>query len=232
MRDRTESLRRAAAAAFLSTSPLFAAAAALAPAPARAGTQTFDFEDPKGVNAVSFFLDAPIEAILGVANRVTGRVVFDPFRPGDTTGKIVVDAASLIPSNPSMIAPLHGDRYLDVERYPTIDFEMAEIVEIRTTSENVFEGRVRGSFTCHGVTQDLEVPIQATYLPDALGQRIRIGPDETGDLLVLRTSFVIHRSDFGIAPDTPAMKVADAIQIQATLGGMVRRPRGPLDTGP
>ena len=54
-----------------------------------AAPQTFDFKDPKGVNTASFKLDAPLEAISGSANGISGTVTFDPANPGATKGKIV-----------------------------------------------------------------------------------------------------------------------------------------------
>ena len=59
-----------------------------------AAPQTFDFKDPKGVNNAVFKLDAPLEAINGSANGVSGTVTFDAANPGATKGKIVVAANS------------------------------------------------------------------------------------------------------------------------------------------
>ena len=61
---------------------------------ASAAPQTFDFKDPKGVNNAVFKLDAPLEAINGSANGISGTVTFDPANPGATTGKIVVASSS------------------------------------------------------------------------------------------------------------------------------------------
>src|SRR5512133_3116836 len=85
--------------------------------------QTFDFKDPKGVNNAVFKLDAPLEAINGSANGVTGTVTFDPQNPGATTGKIVVAASSLHVPNSMMQGHMQGAQWMDVATYPEITFE-------------------------------------------------------------------------------------------------------------
>src|SRR5262245_24217178 len=80
---------------------------------ALAAPQTFDFKDPKGVNSAQFKLDAPLEAISGSANGISGTVTFDPENPAATKGKIVVTAESLHVPNPMMNGHLHGNQWMD-----------------------------------------------------------------------------------------------------------------------
>src|SRR5262245_23425850 len=78
---------------------------------------TFDFKDPKGVNNAVFKLDAPLEAIQGSANGVSGTVTYDPENPASTKGKIVVSAASLHVPNTMMNEHLHGGQWMDVTKH-------------------------------------------------------------------------------------------------------------------
>src|SRR5512147_2263421 len=78
-----------------------------------AAPQTFDFKDPKGVNNAVFKLDAPLEAIQGSANGISGSVTFDPQAPASTKGKIVVTTASLQVPNGMMNQHLHGEQWMD-----------------------------------------------------------------------------------------------------------------------
>ena len=79
----------------MKTSPLILLGLTALTGVAVAAPQTFDFKDPKGVNNAVFKLDAPLEAIQGSANGISGLVVFDPENAASTRGKLVVSAASL-----------------------------------------------------------------------------------------------------------------------------------------
>ena len=53
-------------------------------------------------------------------------------------------------------------------------------------------------------------------LKGKLGQRV---PNLQGDLLVIRSSFTIKRSDFGINPGAPQDKVSDEIALTLSVAG-------------
>src|SRR5436190_7234873 len=92
-----------------------------------AAQQEFDFKDPKGVNNAVFKLDAPLEAITGSANGISGTVTFDPENPGATKGKLIVASASLHVPNPMMNGHLKGEQWMNVAKYPEIMFEAKEL---------------------------------------------------------------------------------------------------------
>lgn len=185
-------------------------------ASAWAAPQAFDFKDPKGVNNVVFKLDAPLEAINGSASGITGTIHFDPANPGATTGKITVAAASLHVPNPVMKEHLHGAQWMDVAKFPELTFEAKSFGDVQT-KDNITRATVKGSFTAHGVTKDVSVPVRLTYLKDKLGART--GGQAQGDLLVLRADFRILRSDFGINPQAPDDKVANEIDLTLSVAG-------------
>ena len=60
------------------------------------------------------------------------------------------------------------------------------------------------------------MPVKLTYLADKLSAR---SPNLKGDLLVVRSSFTIQRSDFGIMPGQNADKVAENIEIMLSIAG-------------
>ena len=176
---------------------------------------TFDFKDPKGVNNAVFKLDAPLEAINGSASGISGLVTFDPENPGSTKGKIVIAASSLHVPNPTMKGHLHGDQWMDVEKNPEISFEVKELKNVKTEGDNT-TAEASGTFTAHGVSKDLTAPVKLSYLKGKLGQRV---PGKQGDLLVVRSTFIIKRSDYRINPSAPADKVSDNIELTLSIAG-------------
>jgi polyisoprenoid-binding protein YceI len=182
---------------------------------ALAEPQTFDFKDPKGVNNVVFKTDAPLESINGTATGVSGKVLFDPADPGAVKGKIVVQAASLTVPNTMMQGHLRSDKWLDVAKYPEITFDVVKADNVKT-SGNVTTADVTGTMTLHGVAQKVTVPVKMTYLKDKLKERF---PNLQGDLLVLRASFGVKRSDYGINKGAFEDKVSDDIELNLSLAG-------------
>jgi polyisoprenoid-binding protein YceI len=177
---------------------------------------SFDFKDPKGVNSAQFKLDAPLEAISGSANGVSGTVTFDPANPAATKGKIVVAAESLTVPNPMMKDHLHSGQWLDVAQHKEISFEAKELKNVKTTGDSTTADAV-GTFTLKGVAREITVPVKLTYLKDKLAARTN--GQAKGDLLVIRANFTVKRADYGINPGAPADKVADEIELTLSIAG-------------
>lgn len=186
-------------------------------ASAFAAALMFDFKDPKGVNNAVFKLDAPLEAISGSANGISGTVQFDPANPGvGTVGKIVVVANTLHVPNPVMKEHLHGEKWMDVAKYPEITFEARALNNVKTTGNDT-TAEATGLFTMRGVTKEITVPVKLTFLKDRLG--MRSNGQMQGDLLVIRSTFTVKRTDFGINPTAPQDKVANEIEITLSIAG-------------
>lgn len=187
---------------------------------APAAPQSFDFKDPKGVNNAVFKLDAPLESINGTANGISGTIKYDPANPAGLSGKIVVAATSLHVPNPMMKGHLHGAQWLDSAKFPEISFEATKVADVKT-SGNEATADVTGKFTLKGGSKEITVPVRFTYLKDKLGARTN--GRQQGDLLVVRASFSIKRSDYGLNPEAPTDKVADEIVLTLSLAGAAPR---------
>ncbi len=197
---------------------LVTAAALCAAALASAAPIEFDFKDPKGVNNVVFKTDAPLESINGTATAISGKITFDPENPQTVAGKIVVEAASLHLGNPMQQEHLHGNGWLDVAKFPEITFESEGAKNVKT-HDNVTTADIAGKMTIKGTTQSISVPVKLTYLKDKLQART----GKPGDLLVLRATFAVKRSDFGINSGKMQDKVADDIELSLSLAGAAPR---------
>ncbi len=187
---------------------------------AAAAPQSFDFKDPKGVNTATFRLDAPLEAINGSANGISGTVTFDPQNPAATKGRIVVAAASLHVPNPMMNTHLHGNQWMDVAAHPEIAFELKELRQVKTEGD-MTSADASGTLTVKGIAKEITVPVTLNYLKDKLAQRV---PNLKGDLLVIRAKFTIKRSDFDINPQAPEDKVSNDIALTLSIAGASARP--------
>jgi polyisoprenoid-binding protein YceI len=194
------SLLTVAAAGFLSAAP-----------------QSFDFKDPKGVNAIQFHLDSLLEPISGTAGGVTGTVSFDAANPAATTGKIVVATNSLTVSNAMMTDHLRSEMWLDAAANPEITFELTKLANVKT-SGNETTATATGKFTLKGVTKEISVPVKLTYLAGAYGKRLN-KPELGGDLLVIRGEFKIVRGEYGIQPGKNEDKVNPEIQLSFGIVG-------------
>lgn len=176
----------------------------------------FDFKDPKGVNGLGFVLDSTLEPFFGTGTGISGTVEFDPQDPTTAAGKLVMEAKSLRMTNERMTSVLHNADWMDVENHPEITVELLKVASARPVAENTFEIVAEVAIGMKGRTVKKQIPIRATYLPGRLGDRVR---NMTGDLLVLRSTFVVKRSEFELKPDAGTEVVADEIQITAAIAG-------------
>ncbi len=176
---------------------------------------SFDFKDPKGANNATCKVDAPLEAISGSANGVSGTVKFDPAAPSSLAGKIVIAAKALHVGNPVMLEHLHGDGWVDVAKHPEITFEVGSVKNAKTEG-TVTTADVTGKFTLKGWTKEITIPAKITTLKDKLKAR---GGNQEGDLLVIRSNLTVKRADFGIKPGQAEDKVFNEIELSLSIAG-------------
>lgn len=183
-----------------------------------AAPQSFDFKDPKGVNAIQFTLDSILEPIAGTAGGVSGKVTFDAENVAATAGKISVATASLKVPNATMTEHLLSAGWVDAATNPEISFAFTSLTEVKSTGDKRWSATANGEFSLKGVTKSVTVPVTLTYLPGQFGARIN-QPDTGGDLLVVRGAFEVARADYGIKPGQNEDKVAPVIQLTFALVG-------------
>ena len=182
----------------------------------RAESMSFNFADPKGVNSISIILDSVLEPIMGIASGISGNVIFDPATKKAMKGKIVVQADKIQMTNQMMTKVLHSEEWLDVEQFPTVEFDFKEIISTGSQKDMLYEYIIAGNFTCKGITKEIQIPVNVSYLPGQLKARHGKGD---GDLLVLRSKFNVQRTAFAINPDMNPVSVADEIQLNISIVG-------------
>lgn len=176
----------------------------------------FDFSDPKGVNSMLFVLDSKLEPIMGLASGVSGTVSFDPAAPEKTTGTITVPAKNLQIPNRGMEKTLHGSDWIDVNQHKEITFAFKSVSNIKREPNKGMTMEVTGDFTLKGVTKEITVPVTAVWVRDGAKDR---GGAKSGDLLILRSDFVIQRKDFDIKKGMGNDVVANDIEIRVSIAG-------------
>ena len=115
----------------------------------------------------------------GVFRDFNGTLEYDPAAPQRSRIDVIVQSASLDTKDEHRDGTVRSEDFLDVARYPTMEFH----------STNVQNGVVTGNLTIHGVTRRVQ------FRPTFLG--VRELP-RIGKLAGFETTFAINRRDFGV----------------------------------
>ena len=177
------------------------------------GEQTFNFEDKR--NQVKFFSTTPLEDITGISNDVKGKVTLNVADIKSMKGSITISVASIKTAIDLRDEHLRSENWLNAEKYPEITFSIKKVGDVKVAADNKLEAKVTGDFTVHGVTKETVADVTLTYL-DASEQTKQFAP---GDLLGVQAKFNIALSDFDVENMVVGQKVADEIEITATLRG-------------
>jgi len=159
-------------------------------------------------------MDAPLESINGSGDGISGKVIFDPLKPELTKGSIVLEAKSLHVGNPVLKDHMHGEDWLNIQKFRKIKFNLTNLTNIKK-SKNVFIADAKGKMSIKNVTMEMNIPVKITYLKGLLEKRNRV----PGDLLILRSKFIVKRDDFDIQKGKNLEKVANNIEISLNLAG-------------
>jgi polyisoprenoid-binding protein YceI len=126
-----------------------------------------------------------IATVRGQFDKLTGVVTIDPTNLDRSTVQAAIEAGSINTRESQRDAHLRSPDFLDVERFPTIDFRSTKLERSRDGY------RVTGDLTIHGVTRPvvLEVETSETELTDPYGNVKRAASATTR----------INRKDFGLA---------------------------------
>lgn len=177
---------------------------------------TYDFSDPKGVNAISIALNSMLEPNVGFATGVKGEVTLDQVNRKIISGKLSIPTTGVTMSNKTMTKVLHSKDWLNAKKYPDITFKFTEMISIAKMSEKAYEVTVLGNLTIKGITKQVKAPVSISFYPGKYKTRNSKG---SGDLAAIKTGFQIKRSDFKIHPETPTAIVAEIIELNMNIIG-------------
>ena len=179
------------------------------------GEKTFNFEDMKGGNQVSFFSTTPLEDVTGISNAVTGKVTFKVDDIKTLKGSISVPVASLKTGIDLRDEHMKSENWMDAENYPDITFVIKNVSDVKIETDNRLQAKVTGDFTTHGVTKEIVVPVSLTYL-DESEQTKQLAP---GDLLGVQATFNITLSEYDVENMVIGQKMAEDVKITVNIVG-------------
>ena len=147
-----------------------------------------------------------ISNVRGGFKSVKGTVVYDSDNPASSTIDASIDATSISTLDEQRDTHLKSGDFLDVEKYPTIDFKSTSVAPAAAAGEL----KVTGNLTIHGVTKPVVLSVEG---PTAEGKdpwgNTRIGASATTK---------IKRTEFGLtwnaALEAGGILVGDELKIE------------------
>ena len=164
--------------------------------------------DPAHSNVSFSIRHLMVTNVRGSFRGVKGTVSYDPDNPSATTVQAVIDASTLSTNDNERDTHVKGADFLDVERYPNIEFTSTGA---KKTGDSELE--ISGSLTVHGVTKPVVLKVEelSSEAKDPWGNT-RIGASVKSK---------IKRSDFGLkwnAPlETGGVLVGDDVKLDFDL---------------
>lgn len=138
-------------------------------APSRVTTWDFDPAHSAAYFSVRHMMIATVRGEFG---KISGSVKLDPSDPTRTSVEVSIDASSINTREPQRDAHLESPDFLDVAKFPTIDFKSTRNVK---TGPETYE--LTGQLTLHGVTRRLRLRSRATgWRPRIRGARFAAAP--------------------------------------------------------
>lgn len=178
--------------------------------------KTYDFKDPKGVNGIAFYVNSKLEPFFGLGAGVTGTIDYDPANPESFSGSISVDASTLEVSNGTMTDHMIGAQWVNAEEHPKITMTFDKVTKVEDGESGSKILTIDGKLQALGLSLDKTVKVTVSHIPD--GAQARGGAD-SGDLLVLRSTFTVSRADLGIKPGQSLDKVGNEVGITVGIAG-------------
>ena len=158
-------------------------------------------------SSVSFKVRHLISKVEGRFREFSGKVVGDPATRSGASVELAIKAASVDTGNADRDKHLRTADFFDVEKFPEITFKSTKIV---AKGGNRYEAV--GTFTLHGVSKTLTVPVTLSGIAkDPWG----------GERAGFSISMTLDRKDFGInfnkALDAGGMLLGDEVEVSIEL---------------
>jgi polyisoprenoid-binding protein YceI len=160
--------------------------------------------DPAHTNVQFSVRHMMISNVRGDFNKVSGTVTSDGQNPDALKIDAVIDAGSIDTRIEKRDQHLKSADFLNVEKYPTIEFKSKKV-----GANGTGKWKVTGDLTLHGVTKEVVLDVEGptAEIKDPIGNT-RVGASATTK---------INRKDFGLTwnkvLETGAVMVGDEVEI-------------------
>jgi polyisoprenoid-binding protein YceI len=186
------------------------------------GKKQFKANKSVGPLELKFVSTAPLEEIRGAVsdNLIQSTVYLDPSNLEGISGKVSYQTKNLETGLKTRDEHLRSDEWLDADKYPEISFEVKGMKDIKIISSDggkgTIEATVMGTYSMHGKTKSIVVPIKLIYIKESESSKKRA----SGDFLSVEGKFQIALKDFevgGKKMSTIGSKVGEKIDINFRL---------------
>jgi len=192
------------------------------------GVKTFYTDNRAGNNQVTFFSESTLEDFTGVCNRVDGQCTFDPKWIESFKGRFSIRVEDLKTGIELRDDHMLRPEWLNSAKHPEIAVQIDKVEEISKISPNTASLLLVGTCSIRGVSKNVRIPAQITYLDETPETMRRV----KGDLLRIRAGFDVLLKDYGIVgpsgSDFIGLKVAETVNVKITVFGSTERPADPL----
>jgi polyisoprenoid-binding protein YceI len=191
----------------------------------------FFVDDPMGRNSVQVLSRAPLETILVRSTAIAGQIEVDTDNVLDRPAlTFSVPLESLDTGIPLMNEVMRSDRWLDVGKFPTIQFTIGRLTGSAAATPLKDGATVaveaEGTLALHGASSPVRVRAEVTWLKASDDTARRL----PGDILHVVARFDVNLPSFGIdahlAPQT-AGKVVATLPIEVDVFASTQRPQIP-----
>jgi polyisoprenoid-binding protein YceI len=142
------------------------------------GDAPVQFRVDPAASRVWFDADARLHSFRGETQQVTGYFILRQSAPPQIAdAQVTIDAARLETGNSDRDADMRKE-FLDVERFPTIEFRVVELLTPRpAATEASWDLVLQGQLTVHGITRDVKVPTTVSVVAERVLARGQIHLD-------------------------------------------------------
>jgi polyisoprenoid-binding protein YceI len=172
-------------------------------APFAQAADKYDF-DKDHTHLIFFVSHVGFSNTIGRIREYDGYFTFDEQQPQNSEVDVTLKPASVATDVPALDKILIGEKFFNVEKFPTMHFKSTKIV---VTGKNT--GDVIGDFTLLGITKP--VMLHVTF------NKSGIHPYTNNYVSGFSADAVIHRSDFGMGAYIPV--VGDEVRIHIEVEG-------------